>query len=132
MSPSALQSSFDDYNRAAETKSDPFNKRFFPNTPLTVDDTFNVAIVGSSHLAQLAWLPRCCQQILICVNAFMAGPVVHYTMGGVSGDEHGRVIRADGSVIPGLYTAGECLGGVHGKLALCFVQICVTCSECPV
>ena len=85
------QTSFDDYNRAAETKSDRFNKRFFRNAPCNVSDTFNVAVVG---------------------------PVVHYTMGGVSGDEHGRVLRPDGSVIPGLYCAGECLGGVHGMYSL--------------
>ena len=46
ISSEALQASFDDYNRAAETKNDKFNKRFFRNAPVKVNDTFNVAIVG--------------------------------------------------------------------------------------
>ena len=44
----------------------------------------------------------------------IVGPVIHYTMGGVSADHHGRVTRADGSHIPGLYAAGEVIGGIHG------------------
>ena len=38
-------------------------------------------------------------------------------MGGVRVDNLGRVVRegGDGSVIPGLYAAGELIGGVHGR-----------------
>lgn len=57
---------------------------------------------------------------LVPSGKFYAGrvtPVVHYTMGGVRVDNLGRVVRAggDGSVIPGLYAAGELIGGVHGR-----------------
>ena len=57
---------------------------------------------------------------LVPSGKFYAGrvtPVVHYTMGGVRVDNLGRVVRegGDGSVIPGLYAAGELIGGVHGR-----------------
>ncbi|KAF4592957.1 hypothetical protein EYR38_008663 [Pleurotus pulmonarius] len=42
-------------------------------------------------------------------------PVVHYTMGGIRVDASARVLSADGKAIPGLYAAGEVIGGVHGK-----------------
>lgn len=42
-------------------------------------------------------------------------PVVHYTMGGITVDEHAHALDADGKLIPGLYAAGEVIGGVHGK-----------------
>lgn len=42
-------------------------------------------------------------------------PVVHYTMGGVRIDSDGRVLRPDGSAVPGLFAAGEVTGGVHGR-----------------
>jgi len=41
-------------------------------------------------------------------------PATHYTMGGVRIDEYTRALRADGSVIPGLYIAGELIGDIHG------------------
>jgi succinate dehydrogenase/fumarate reductase flavoprotein subunit len=69
------QTTFDAYNDAAKNNNDPFCKRFFRNVPCNVDDTWNVAIIG---------------------------PVVHYTMGGVSTDEHSRVLRPDKTPIPGL------------------------------
>jgi predicted heme/steroid binding protein len=36
-------------------------------------------------------------------------------MGGIEADQDGRVLKTDGSLIPGLYAAGEVMGGVHGK-----------------
>jgi len=36
-------------------------------------------------------------------------------MGGVSVDDQARVLDASGRPIPGLYAAGEVIGGVHGK-----------------
>ncbi len=39
---------------------------------------------------------------------------IHHTMGGLKIDERARVLREDGSVIEGLYAAGEVTGGVHG------------------
>lgn len=40
---------------------------------------------------------------------------IHMTLGGISVDERARVLRRDGSVIPGLYAAGETAGGIHGR-----------------
>ena len=47
--------------------------------------------------------------------AFPRAPAVHHTMGGMAIDKYTRVLRADGSVIPGLYAAGEATGIVHGS-----------------
>jgi tricarballylate dehydrogenase len=44
---------------------------------------------------------------------YLAWPLVGaiaYTFGGVATDEHARVLRPDGTVIPGLYAAGEITG----------------------
>lgn len=40
---------------------------------------------------------------------------VHYTMGGVEINEKAEVLREDGSIIDGLYAAGEVTGGIHGN-----------------
>merc|ERR1712054_301415 len=63
---------------------DPFGKKFFENTPLSVDDTFHVAMVR---------------------------PVVHYTMGGMKVTPDAEAQKSDGTVIPGLFGAGEINGG---------------------
>ncbi|EEB92394.1 hypothetical protein MPER_09103, partial [Moniliophthora perniciosa FA553] len=42
-------------------------------------------------------------------------PVVHYTMGGVSIDASAHVLDSQGAPIPGLFAAGEVIGGVHGE-----------------
>lgn len=42
-------------------------------------------------------------------------PAVHHTMGGISIDASTRVLKADGTPIPGLYAAGETTGGIHGQ-----------------
>ena len=39
---------------------------------------------------------------------------VHHTMGGVTINSATEVLKADGTVIPGLFAAGEVTGGVHG------------------
>ena len=39
---------------------------------------------------------------------------VHHTMGGVTINSATEVLKEDGSVIPGLFAAGEVTGGVHG------------------
>eukprot|EP00750_Incisomonas_marina_P024281 INCI51.1.p1 GENE.INCI51.1~~INCI51.1.p1 ORF type:complete len:1362 (+),score=256.52 INCI51.1:419-4087(+) len=59
-------------------------------------------------------------------GSFYAGyvtPVVHYTMGGVTIDSSARVQQAidddqrkgSQSTVPGLYAAGEVVGGIHGE-----------------
>ena len=37
------------------------------------------------------------------------------TLGGIETDLSGRCLRSDGSVLPGLYAAGEVSGGMHGS-----------------
>ncbi|MBR0149739.1 MAG: flavocytochrome c [Synergistaceae bacterium] len=46
--------------------------------------------------------------------AIKVTPGIHHTMGGLKIDGRTRVLRGDGSVIEGLYAAGEVTGGVHG------------------
>jgi len=41
-------------------------------------------------------------------------PVIHYTMGGIAIDVDGRVLSKEGVPVPGLFSAGEASGGVHG------------------
>ena len=41
-------------------------------------------------------------------------PVIHYTMGGLSMAANSSLLQADGTVVPGLFGAGEVTGGVHG------------------
>jgi flavocytochrome c len=47
--------------------------------------------------------------------AYPRKPAAHHTMGGVLIDENTHALRADGSVVPGLYCAGEITGVVHGS-----------------
>mmetsp|Transcript_1843 Transcript_1843/g.2139 ORF Transcript_1843/g.2139 Transcript_1843/m.2139 type:complete len:648 (-) Transcript_1843:117-2060(-) len=87
-SESKLQQTFDEYNKAAENPgSDKWGKKFYEALPQKVDDKFMVAEIT---------------------------PVVHYCMGGIAGDKDGRVLDKNEKVIPGLFVAGEALGGVHG------------------
>ncbi|MBQ3458324.1 MAG: flavocytochrome c [Synergistaceae bacterium] len=46
--------------------------------------------------------------------AIKVTPGIHHTMGGLKIDGRTRVLKGDGSVIPGLFAAGEVTGGVHG------------------
>lgn len=46
--------------------------------------------------------------------AGLCAPAVHHTMGGVKIDTSSQVLKEDGTVINGLYAAGEVAGGVHG------------------
>lgn len=39
---------------------------------------------------------------------------IHYTNGGIEIDPQAHVLDASGAIIPGLYAAGECTGGVMG------------------
>lgn len=42
------------------------------------------------------------------------GPAIHHTMGGIKINTNAEVISTKGTVIPGLFAAGEVTGGVHG------------------
>ena len=46
--------------------------------------------------------------------AIKIAPGIHHTMGGVHIDTGAHVIDVNGKVIPGLFAAGEVVGGVHG------------------
>lgn len=85
VSPDVLDATFRKYRN--NTKNDAWGKLFCNNPPTGIDDVFHVAMVG---------------------------PVIHYCMGGVSADENGAVLRSDGTTIPGLFAAGEVIGGIHG------------------
>ncbi|MEZ4328540.1 MAG: FAD-dependent oxidoreductase [Polyangiales bacterium] len=56
---------------------------------------------------------------LIAVRSFI---LARKSLGGIQTDLRGRVLRADGTVIPGLYAAGEAAGfgggGIHGRGSL--------------
>lgn len=46
--------------------------------------------------------------------AIQIAPGIHHTMGGVKINDKSEVLDTEGSVIAGLYAAGEVTGGVHG------------------
>ena len=46
--------------------------------------------------------------------AILVKPGIHHTMGGLKINTNAQVLKEDGSVINGLYAAGEVTGGVHG------------------
>lgn len=46
--------------------------------------------------------------------AIKIAPGIHHTMGGVHIDTSARVVNVNGETIPGLFAAGEVVGGVHG------------------
>ena len=60
--------------------------------------------------------------------AYPRKPAVHHTMGGVRIDTNTHALRADGSIIDGLYCAGEIVGDIHGGNRLggnAIVDFCV-------
>jgi len=89
---SKLKETCDAYNSDAEFykrtgKADRFGKVHFINTPVNADDTFHVAMVT---------------------------PLVHYCMGGIAANHEAEVVTEGDQVIPGLFAAGEVIGGIHG------------------
>jgi flavocytochrome c len=93
---SVVKTTVREYNEFAERGEDPFGKRYFKNTPFP--DARNASEISEGKL-------------------YFAGtisPALHYTMGGVSIDAEGRVLRENGATFPGLYAVGEVAGGVHG------------------
>jgi len=88
---SKLRATFDEYNEASKFPNDPvknkWGKKFFLSMPYEVNDKFMVCQIE---------------------------PVVHYCMGGIAANEFSQVLTPSNTVIPGLWTAGEAQGGVHG------------------
>ncbi|KAF2397476.1 Flavocytochrome c [Trichodelitschia bisporula] len=83
-----LQAEFQSYNAIAKgEKKDEWNKRFFHNLPLDIDDTFHVALME---------------------------PVLHFTMGGIEINDKAQVLNSEGKPFEGLFVCGELAGGVHG------------------
>lgn len=80
----ALQATIDEYNEAVRTGVDPYGKT----------EMLNTCEVGPFYAC-----PR--------------RPAIHYTMGGIAINPTAQVIDVNGSVIPGLYAAGETTGGLH-------------------
>jgi len=77
-------------------------------------DTFNQAVEGSvvDPFGRTLFADK------IDTAPYYAGarvPTVHHTMGGVEINENTQVVDANGSVIKGLYAAGEVTGGIHGS-----------------
>lgn len=53
----------------------------------------------------------------LATGPFYALPLcagITYTMGGLKTDADARVLKPDGTPIPGLYAAGSCVGGIEG------------------
>merc|ERR1719502_2584591 len=67
---------------------DVWGKKFFHNLPLEVNDHFHVGV---------------------------ATPVIHYCMGGLKMNPDSEILNSQDKVIPGLFAAGEAMGGVHGN-----------------
>lgn len=85
---SKLADTIKKYNEVALAKKDPFGKKYFHNIPWDLNCK-NYAVA------------------LIC-------PVVHYCMGGLGVFHDASVFDTKGKAIPGLWAAGEVMGGVHG------------------
>jgi flavocytochrome c len=84
----ALTTTFNDYNAIADgKKKDPWGKKFFPSVPLSVNDTFHVALME---------------------------PVLHFTMGGIEINDKAEVLNSTHAPFDGLFACGELAGGVHG------------------
>jgi len=100
-----IEATFKDYNEIAKKQADspdsgPYDaygggkshdawgKKFFHNLPMECSDEFHVGVVT---------------------------PVIHYCMGGLKMNPDSEILKADDSVIGGLYAAGEAMGGVHGS-----------------
>ena len=87
-----------DYNAHVESgEMDEFGREF---TQESLDGSYSVAInkvEGDKYYA-------IAQRALVVM-----------TLGGVTTNTSSQVLDADGNVIPGLYAAGECVGGIWGK-----------------
>jgi flavocytochrome c len=86
---SKLQNTFAEYDRvaAANESVDAFGKKYFHNTPLSIGPFY----------------------------AGVVTPALHYSMGGLAINAEANVLNQEtGKPIPGLYAAGEVVGGIHG------------------
>ena len=85
----AFAKTFKDYNTYANGDAkDPFEKKYFHNGPMEVDDTF--------YVAQME-------------------PVLHFTMGGIEINDKAQCLNGQNEPFEGLFVCGELAGGVHGS-----------------
>lgn len=85
--PKTLQETVEAYNRSVRSKIDPLGK--------------NPRELRHEIKTPPFW-------------GYYAAMTVHYTMGGVRISPKAQVLREDGTLIPGLWAAGEVTGGIHG------------------
>ena len=84
--PAAFANTMETWNSYVEAKNDPdFGRTSFAN-PLNNGPSYAIKVTAG----------------------------VHHTMGGVTINSATEVLKEDGTVIPGLFAAGEVTGGVHG------------------
>ena len=84
--PTTFAATMEKWNGCVEAKSDPdFGRTSFAN-PLNTAPYYAIKVSAG----------------------------VHHTMGGVVINSSAEVLKEDGSVIPGLFAAGEVTGGIHG------------------
>ena len=84
-----LDSTFKEYNEVADgKKKDVWNKKYFHNGPVEVNDNFHVAVME---------------------------PVLHFTMGGMEINDKAQVLNSDHQPFESLFACGELAGGVHGS-----------------
>lgn len=84
-----LDSTFQEYNEVADgKKKDKWNKKYFHNGPVEVNDNFHVAVME---------------------------PVLHFTMGGMEINDKAQVLNSDHKPFESLFACGELAGGVHGS-----------------
>ncbi|CAI5474976.1 unnamed protein product [Closterium sp. Yama58-4] len=82
-----VKAALDSYGHHDAEKGDPFGKTVFPVLFNSSEPPLYVAIIT---------------------------PSLHYCMGGLKFDTNGRILKEDGTPIPGLFGAGEVTGGLHG------------------
>ncbi len=84
-----LDASFKEYNEIASgKKKDKFEKKYFHNGPVEVNDNFHVAVME---------------------------PVLHFTMGGMEINDKAQVLNGEHKPFEALFACGELAGGVHGS-----------------
>ena len=84
----ALDQTFKDYNEIADgKKKDKFEKKYFNNGPVEINDSFYVAVME---------------------------PVLHFTMGGMEINDKAQVLNSEKKPFESLFACGELAGGVHG------------------
>ena len=87
--PKTLDKTFKDYNTYARGEAkDPYQKKYFHNFPVEINDDF--------HVAQME-------------------PVLHFTMGGIEINDQAQCLNSQKKPFDGLFVCGELAGGVHGS-----------------